>query len=237
MNNRARAVFVPAHVKRGTHAAFTAARGVRTVPQTMTSIERFDDPTLLAVAERLRALERRRVTDELSRACVLVPLVNHHGRAGVLLTKRTETVGSHKGQVSFPGGRMDATDVDEVACALRELEEEVGIAPQAARVLGLFHDTISITQLKVTPVIAFVGTLDDPRALRTSAHEIDESFVLTLDALMDPAHREIRPLGPRKAPVFTAGPHPVWGLTALILDEVLREGLGLPIPMMEEPHW
>lgn len=203
----------------------------------MAAIERFDEPTLEQVSERLRALARRRVHDDFKRACVLVPLCMHRGEPAVLFTKRTETVGTHKGQVSFPGGRMDADDVDEVACALRELEEEVGIPARAARVLGLFHDVISITQLRVTPVVAYVGALDDPRDLHTNAHEIDESFVLTLPQLMDPARREVQQLGPRKAPVFTAGPHPVWGLTALILDEVLREALGLPIPQLADPHW
>lgn len=197
---------------------------------TIERFERFDEASLREVHERLGALARRRVVQELGRACVLVPLCNHHGQAGVLFTKRTDTVGTHKGQVSFPGGRMDPGDVDEVACALRELEEEVGVPASAVQVLGLFHDVVSITNLRVTPVVAWLGDLDDPRALATSPHEIDEAFVLTLAQLCDPMKREVRDLGPRKAPFFVAGPHPVWGLTAFILDELLRDGLGIDLP-------
>jgi 8-oxo-dGTP pyrophosphatase MutT (NUDIX family) len=191
---------------------------------------RFDASWLDAIEARLRVASRRRVVDDdMPRACVLVPLVNTAGRAGVLFTKRTETVGSHKGQVSFPGGRMDPSDTDEVACALRELSEEVGVPPHAVRVLGLFHDVVSINQLRVTPVVGFLGDLDDPRALRHNTHEIDDTFVLSIPQLVDSEHRQLQQLGPRQAPLFSAGPYPVWGLTAIILDDVLREALALPM--------
>jgi 8-oxo-dGTP pyrophosphatase MutT (NUDIX family) len=146
----------------------------------------------------------------------------------VLFTKRTETVGTHKGQVSFPGGRMDPEDVDEVATALRELEEELGIARGSVEVLGRFHDVMSITRMRVTPVVAFVGERGDLATMTPSPAEIDAVFALTLDELVD--KREVRELrSGRPGPWYTAGPHPVWGLTAFILDEVLREVLGFPI--------
>lgn len=179
--------------------------------------------------ERLARLARRRITDqEAPRAAVLVPLGLSGGKPAILFTKRTDTVGTHKGQVSFPGGRMDASDQDEVATALRELHEEVGLAPVDVEVLGPFHDMMSITGLRVTPVLGFVGALD-PARLSPRADEVQEAFALTLDELVDPDKRATQMLGELRAPYFAAGPHPIWGLTALILDEVLREALGLDL--------
>jgi nudix motif 8 len=161
----------------------------------------------------------------------VVPLCHLGSKPAVLFTKRTEFVGTHKGQVSFPGGRVDPDDTDAVATALRELHEEVGIAPDRVRVLGSFHDVMAITGVAVTPVVGYVGTLDIG-SLNLSHEEIDEAFALSLDELVDPAHRRAQTLGTRVAPLFSAGPHPVWGLTAWILDEVLREGLGFALPQL-----
>lgn len=199
----------------------------------MTSIpSRLGDDERARIAARLRALEVRRLSVDGPRASVLVPLCRRDGRDAVLFTKRTETVGTHKGQVSFPGGRMDPDDVDETACALRELHEELGIPPSCVEVLGTFHEVMSITSVRVTPVIGWLGDLEK-LTLLPSPREIDAVFALTFDELIHPEKREIRQLGPRKAPFFTAGPHPVWGLTAFVLDEIMRDVLGLNIPPLE----
>ncbi len=69
----------------------------------------------------------------------------------------------------------------------------------------------------------------DLTTLQVSRHEIDVVFALSLSSLVDPLHRTTQVFGARKAPRFSAGPHPVWGLTAFILDEVLRDALGLAL--------
>ncbi len=188
-----------------------------------------------AIRARLAAMERRRLPDDAPLAAVLVPLGHRRGQPAVLFTKRTDTVGTHKGQVSFPGGRMDAADKDEIECALRELSEEVGLAPEDVEVLGPFHDVMSITGLRVTPVLGYVGELDAAR-WRLRPDEVEDAFVLTLDELVDPKKRAAELLGGLRAPYFAAGPHPIWGLTALILDEVLREALGLELAEPELPE-
>jgi nudix motif 8 len=190
---------------------------------------RFDDDVLDAVRVRLAGLARRRLTGDMPRAAVLVPLCHVDGRAAVLFTKRSDTVGTHKGQVSFPGGRVDADDKDAVHTALRELHEEVGIPPEGVVVLGQLHEAMAVTGVGVSTVVGFVGDVDTS-ALRVAAAEIDEAFALSLPALVDPRHRVLQTLGRHRAPRFTAGPHPVWGLTAFILDAFLREGLALPLP-------
>jgi nudix motif 8 len=196
---------------------------------TPTPPDRFDDAVRAAVRERLVALPRRRLTGEMPRAAVVVPLCHVAGVASILFTKRTETVGTHKGQVSFPGGRRDPTDRDAVDTALRELHEEVGLPAARVEVLGLFHEATAITGVAVTPVVGFVGDVD-VATLQPAPAEIERVFTLPLPALIDPRHRRLQTLGRHRAPRFTAGPDPVWGLTAYILDEFLREGLALDLP-------
>jgi nudix motif 8 len=190
---------------------------------------RFDRAQLETFEERLRRLSRRRVKEAGSRAAVLVPLCHVDGVPSVLFTKRTETVSTHKGQVSFPGGRTDPDDTDAVDTALRELEEEVGLPRSGVQVLGPFHEAFSITKVAVTPVVGFVGDIDVDR-LRLSAAEIDVAFTLSLEQLIDPQHRRSQTLGRHRAPLFSAGPHPVWGLTAWIMDEVLKDVFALDLP-------
>ncbi len=190
---------------------------------------RFDRAQLETFEERLRRLSRRRVKEAGARAAVLVPLCHVDGVPSVLFTKRTETVSTHKGQVSFPGGRTDPDDTDAVDTALRELEEEVGLPRSGVQVLGPFHEAFSITKVAVTPVVGFVGDIDVDR-LRLSAAEIDVAFTLSLEQLIDPQHRRSQTLGRHRAPLFSAGPHPVWGLTAWIMDEVLKDVFALDLP-------
>lgn len=183
-----------------------------------------DDEVLTRVTERLERLERRALEGVARQAAVLVPLCTIDGAPAVLFTKRSEKVGTHKGQVSFPGGMSDDDDDGPVATALRELEEELGIAPASVRVLGLFHDARAITGVRVSPVVAYVGALDDLSLLTPSVDEIDDVFALTFEDIVDPSKRSIQTFGTRGPfPVFEAGPYPVWGLTAFILAEILAE--------------
>jgi nudix motif 8 len=194
----------------------------------------FDDASIAEIRARLDVLERRfigpHVAADAPRAAVLVPLCRIEGVSSVLFTKRTETVGTHKGQVSFPGGRMDPDDADDVACALRELREEIGL--ERVDVLGRYHEAMSITGVRVSTVVGFLGDLD-LSTLKLQSDEVDVAFALSISSLVDPNKREVRELGPRRAPFFTAGPHPVWGLTAFILDEFLREILRFPLSPLE----
>jgi 8-oxo-dGTP pyrophosphatase MutT (NUDIX family) len=194
----------------------------------MTVPSAFDDETLEAIRQRLSSLSLRRVTEAGPEAAVLIPLCTVSGQPGVLLTKRSETVGSHKGQVSFPGGRRDDGDVDATDTALRELEEEVGISRHHTQILGSYHQALSINRIKVTAVIGYVGVID-PHLLNTSVAEIDVAFALSLSTMVDPAQRAIQIFGTRQAPVFNGGPFPVWGLTAYFLQEFLHEGLGITL--------
>lgn len=191
---------------------------------------RFDDEVLDRLKARLTGLPRRRLREAGARsAAVLVPFCHVEGAPSVLFTKRSDTVGTHKGQVSFPGGMADEDDEGPEHTALRELEEEIGFPAGQVAVLGPFHEALSITGVRVVPVLGFLGDVD-LTTLEPSQAEIDHVFALSLRDLIDPEKRYDQMLGDRGPnPVFDAGPFPVWGLTAWILKEVLQDVLGHPL--------
>jgi 8-oxo-dGTP pyrophosphatase MutT (NUDIX family) len=118
-------------------------------------------------------------------ASVLVPLVQRPGELHVLLTRRTDHLHDHAGQVSFPGGRAEPTDADAVATALREAQEEVGLDPALAEVIGCLPAYTTVTRFVVTPVVALVRP---DYTLALDAFEVAEAFEVPLPFLMNPAH-------------------------------------------------
>jgi len=162
-------------------------------------------------------------------AAVLVPLVRRPGGLTVLLTRRTDHLNDHAGQVSFPGGRTDPEDADAVATALREAHEEVGIAADEVEVIGRLPTYTTVTAYEVTPV---VGLLDAPRALRLDPFEVAEVFEVPLAFLMDPAHHrrhavEVDGLARQFISMpwgrdLRGEPYFVWGATAAMLRNLYR---------------
>nr|XP_002129842.1 peroxisomal coenzyme A diphosphatase NUDT7 [Ciona intestinalis] len=120
----------------------------------------------------------------LKPAAVLVPLFEHEEELFVLLTKRTDKVGSHQGDVCFPGGKQDDTDDNIVATALRETWEEIGLKPSQVEVLGAMFPTVSYTRLLVTPVIGFIKDVQDVK-LNINTDEVDDIFACRLDFFLD----------------------------------------------------
>jgi 8-oxo-dGTP pyrophosphatase MutT (NUDIX family) len=118
-------------------------------------------------------------------ASVLVPLVQREDGLRVLLTRRTEHLRDHAGQVSFPGGRVEPFDADAVATALREAAEEVGLPASKIEVIGRLPVYATVTNFVVTPVVALVTP---PFELRLDPGEVAEAFEVPLDFLMSPAH-------------------------------------------------
>lgn len=118
-------------------------------------------------------------------AAVLVPLVVRSDGLHVLLTRRNEQLRDHAGQISFPGGKSQPDDVGAVGTALRETQEEVGLAPQHVEVIGQMPVYSTATSFIVTPVVALV---QPPFDLAPDASEVSEAFEVPLAFLMNPAH-------------------------------------------------
>lgn len=119
-------------------------------------------------------------------AAVLVPLVWHDDEWHLLFTRRTDTVESHKGQVSFPGGACEEDERTPEQTALREAEEEIGILPEEVKVLGRLANLVTITYFRVTPV---VGVVRWPAVFRVGMNEVARVFTMPLAWLADPVNR------------------------------------------------
>lgn len=118
-------------------------------------------------------------------ASVLVPLIERDDGLRVLLTRRTDHLHDHAGQISFPGGRVDPGDVDLIDTALRETQEEVGLPRERVQVLGALNTYSTVSSYVVTPI---VGLIQPPFDLALDAFEVAEAFEVPLQYLMTPAH-------------------------------------------------
>jgi 8-oxo-dGTP pyrophosphatase MutT (NUDIX family) len=120
-----------------------------------------------------------------SAAAVLVGLVQRDDGLHVLLTRRTEHLRDHAGQISFPGGRTEAEDLDAEATARREAEEEVGLKAEVVEAIGRLPVYTTVTHFVVTPVVALVRPTFE---LTLDSFEVAEAFEVPLAFLMNPAN-------------------------------------------------
>jgi 8-oxo-dGTP pyrophosphatase MutT (NUDIX family) len=151
-------------------------------------------------------------------AAVLVPIIVGRQKKGILLTKRTSHLKAHAGQVAFPGGRIEPTDASPEAAALREAQEEIGLPPERAELLGRLPDYVTGTGYRISPVLAL---LPEGLELEPNPEEVEAIFTLPLAVLLDPGaphQREAEFRGRlRKFWVWPHAEHYIWGATASIL--------------------
>jgi len=154
----------------------------------------------------------------LTPAAVLVPLVMRPEGLAVLLTQRTQHLAAHAGQISFPGGRQETSDVDSIDAALRETEEEVGLTRDHVEVIGRLDTYITSTGFEVTPVVGLVRV---PYPVKLDPFEVAEIFEVPLAFILDPANhqRQSREMRGRQR-TFYVLPYQhryIWGATAGML--------------------
>jgi 8-oxo-dGTP pyrophosphatase MutT (NUDIX family) len=155
---------------------------------------------------------------ELRPAAVLVPLVDHSDGMTVLLTRRTAHLSAHAGQIAFPGGRIEADDRDASEAALREAEEEVGLARDHVTLVGRLDTYVTGTGFEITPVVGLVRV---PFPLKPDPAEVAEAFEVPLDFVLDPKnHRRTERIVEDRKRVFFVLPFEgrnIWGATAGML--------------------
>ncbi len=155
------------------------------------------------------------LAEGLTPAAVLFPIVTRPQGYQVLLTQRTDHLRDHPGQISFPGGRMEPEDASPLHTALREAQEEIGLAPQVPQILGYLPNYRTGTGFNVYPVVAL---LEPPFDLRLDAFEVAEVFEVPLAFLLDTRNHRREQMHYRGAlREYTVMPYEnrfIWGATA-----------------------
>lgn len=151
----------------------------------------------------------------LTPAAVLFPIVLREEAPTVLLTQRTAHLKDHPGQISFPGGRVEESDVNAVATALRETEEEIGLSRRCVEIVGFLPEYRTGTGFSVTPVVGFVSP---PFEVLTDSYEVESVFEVPLAFLLDAANHKRHSMQYRgRLRTFYAMPYGdrfIWGATA-----------------------
>ena len=177
------------------------------------------------IREILSQRQRKLVTRAGFRpAAVLIPIYDKAGKHHIVLTKRTQRMQYHKGQVSFPGGAYDEEDGDLEATALREAFEEIGVRAEDVEILGNLDDQATLTShFIITP---FVGAIPYPYDFRVNRKEVEDLIEAPVTALLDPACFSIQTPDSegRRHPwsYYRYGNHEITGITAIILRQFLE---------------
>ena len=155
---------------------------------------------------------------------VMVLLYPHEGEIYLPLMKRPTYVGAHSGQVSFPGGKYEKTDMNLEHTALRETEEEIGVKPDQVQLIGQLSELFIIaSNFKVFPSVGFVP--ERPEFIPDPI-EVEEVLEVSLRHLSDESKRGIKEMNFGKytiqSPYFDVDGHVVWGATAMMLSELLH---------------
>ncbi len=181
------------------------------------------DWRLLGVdAERTSRLQRHFPHNPVA-AAVLVALVDRPEGLSVLLTQRASQLTRHAAQISFPGGRLDETDADVAAAALREAQEEIGLDPRRVRVFGYLPDHLVISGFRVTPVLSLVTP---PFDLELNPAEVADVFEVPLSHVFDAANHKarLRRVGDEDLLLYDIPwrEQNIWGATAGMLLTLVR---------------
>jgi 8-oxo-dGTP pyrophosphatase MutT (NUDIX family) len=199
---------------------------MQTAGESLSALDRLTGEEMAALLRGVSAPEVVIPVDMTVRpAAVLLPLLRQDGQWHLLFTRRTESVQSHKGQVSFPGGGAEPQDASPVETALRESFEEIGLAGEDVQVLGRLPDMVTNSSFLISPV---VGVIRWPVLLRLSPDEVGRIFTIPLRWLAEKSNREERPrinrLGlPENVVYFqTYDGELLWGITARITVNFLK---------------
>ncbi|OLO03118.1 MULTISPECIES: CoA pyrophosphatase [Salinicola] len=188
------------------------------------------------VRERLQAHRPRRLNNAYPQAAVLLPIVARP-EPTLLFTQRTAHLSQHAGQVAFPGGKREPEDIDLLATALRETQEEIALAPAQVEIIGRLSDVISLYGLRVTP---YVGLIAPDLSLVAEPGEIETIFEVPLRLFIDDrrSHTDVIPVDDRSwyVPSYPFEGRVIWGLSAMMLVELLAVGFESDIALDRKPE-
>ncbi len=187
---------------------------------------------ILALRQRLEPTQRAEMMKDAlvkqypsaRNASVLIALFEENNETYLSFIRRASTLRAHSGEIAFPGGAADVSDVSPIVTALREAQEEIGLAPTRVEVLGIMAPVFTVvSNFLITPVVAFLP--EGPGTLHLQLSEVEEIIFLPLQGLADPSiyHTEqwLREDVSHTVYFFDYGTYRIWGATARMLTMLL----------------
>jgi 8-oxo-dGTP pyrophosphatase MutT (NUDIX family) len=188
---------------------------------------------ILALRQRLEPIQRAALLkDALEKqypsarnASVLIALFDENNETYISFIRRASTLRAHSGEIAFPGGAADVSDISPIVTALREAQEEISLAPSRVEILGIMPPVFTVvSNFLITPVVAYLP--EGPGTLQLQLSEVAEIIFLPLQGLADPSiyHTEqwIREDVPHTVYFFDYGTYRIWGATARMLTMLLE---------------
>ncbi len=181
------------------------------------------DPAAVALDKMPRDVARGLFDKPLISAAVLVPIVLHPDEMTILLTRRTDHLKDHPGQIGFPGGRVEPGDDGLMQTALREAHEEIGLSEDQVQVIGYLEPHAVVTGFAVTPIVGFIEPATDRKL---DEFEVAEVFEVPLAFFLDDANlrRSVRRYREVEVPLFEYQyqDRRIWGATAQMIHEFIK---------------
>lgn len=189
--------------------------------------------------ERLSGYVPRLLTLDYPEAGVLVPVTEDHNNPEIIFTLRSSNLSTHRGQVSFPGGRRDPDDESLAATALRETHEEIGLPPDKVELIAPLSQVMSLHQILVTP---YVGVVPRDHPLKANPAEIESIFKVPVSFFLEDRRERTDTLSFMNntfhVPCYCWDRYQIWGLSAVVLvdflNAVYNAGIDLLEPVKEE---
>jgi len=161
--------------------------------------------------------------NSLIESAVLVALTEKNNQLNILFTKRAQHLKHHGGQISFPGGKVEPSDLSLTATALREAQEEINLHPNNVEVIGQLHPYQTITGFRITPIVAI---LKPDSAMTMDKNEVEEIFFVPIQHFfnennnysIDMQHKT----GNHKVHFMPYKQHNIWGATAAIINDLSK---------------
>lgn len=191
------------------------------------------------MVQKLTAYEAREIHEQLPEAGILVPITRNPRDPEIILTRRSQRLSTHQGQVAFPGGKFDLEDGSIVQTALRECHEEVGVSPENVEVVAPLSQVISLHGIRVTP---YVGVVEEDVELVPNLDELDSIFKVSVAKIIDaePKRRDRMTYKGMALSVpsydyeYAGETYEIWGLSAIVMVELLNVAFDAEITIFED---
>jgi len=192
-----------------------------------------------ALVRRIQSHKPTTIEADFPEAGILVPVTRNAENPKIILTRRAEHLNTHKGQVAFPGGKFDQEDGCLLNTALRECHEEVGLAAHQVEVIGQLSQVISLHGIRVTP---YVGLVDEGVELTPNLNELDSIFQVPVSFFRQaqPKRRDRMTFRDMALSVpsydyqYQGENYEIWGLSSIVLMELMNVAFDLNIPIFDE---